>query len=167
MLKHHWRTEKIISLEQATKIADELRAAGKKIVTINGGFDIVHAGHLDILEEAKQQGDTLIVGVNSDQSIKEKKGQERPFIPQQERMAMLAALMCVDCVVLLDAPYDKAQDYLILAVKPNIHVNGSEYGDPSTWVDKEAMDKVGAVGYTVQRRPGLSTTDIIAKIKNS
>src|SRR5689334_11766824 len=105
-LEHHWRTEKILTLEQAAQKSAELKAQGKKIVTVNGGFDILHAGHLDMLEEAKQRGDYLFVGVNSDTSIKNKKGEERPFIPEAERIAMLAALACVDYVVLLDFPYD-------------------------------------------------------------
>jgi len=164
-MEHHWRTEKILDLEQAAITAAELKAQGKKIVTVNGAFDIVHAGHLDILEEAKQQGDVLVVGVNSDKSISDKKGPERPFIPQVERMAVLAAFICVDFVVLLDFPYDQAQDELILAIKPDIHANGSEYGNPSTWVDKAAMDKVGAKPYVVARRPGLATSGIIKKIQ--
>src|SRR6478752_6097638 len=85
-MEHHWRTEKILDIGQAATIAADLKAQGKKIVTVNGGFDILHAGHLDILEEARQQGDVLFVGVNSDKSIKDKKGPERPFVPQAERM---------------------------------------------------------------------------------
>lgn len=167
-MNHHWRTEKILDLTQAAQKADELRAAGKKIVSLNGSFDLLHAGHLDILEEGRQQGDVLFVGMNSDRSVKDGKGVNRPYIPEQERAALLAALICVDYVVLLDVvPYGKAQDDFILAVKPNVHVNGSEYGDPSTWVDKKAMDKVGAQGYTVARRPSLSSSDIITRIKNS
>ena len=167
-LHHHWRTEKILSLKAAGEKSAALKAQGKTIVTVNGGFDILHAGHLDMLEEAKQQGDVLFVGVNSDRSIQDGKGKDRPFIPEQERMALLAALVCVDFVVLLDVvPYAKAQDELILAVKPSVHANGSEYGPPKTWVDYPAMQKVGAVGYSVARRPGLATSDIIKKIKNS
>lgn len=164
-MQHHWRTEKILSSEQAAQKSVELKAAGKKIVTVNGAFDILHAGHLDMLEEAKMQGDVLFVGVNSDKSIKDKKGSERPFIGQHERMAMLAALACVDYVVLLDAPYDEAQDALILAVKPDVHANGAEYGPVETWVDYPAMQKVGAKGHRVERRQGLATSEIIEKIK--
>ncbi len=166
-LEHHWRTEKILSLEEAAKKAAELKAAGKKIVTVNGSFDIVHAGHLDMLEEAKMQGDVMFLGVNSDKSIKDEKGAERPFIPQMERMALMAALACVDYVVLLDAPYDEAQNYLISAVKPDVHVNGAEYGPVEKWVEYPAMQKVDAKGHAVERRPGLATSDIVKKIKTS
>jgi rfaE bifunctional protein nucleotidyltransferase chain/domain len=164
-LQHHWRTEKILSVEEAGKKAAELKAAGKKIVTVNGSFDIFHAGHLDMLEEAKMQGDVMFVGVNSDTSIRNEKGKDRPFIGQQERMAMMAALACVDYVVLLDVPYDNAQDVLILAVKPDVHANGAEYGPIETWVDYPAMQKVGAKGHAVERRPGLATSDLINKIR--
>ena len=164
-LQHHWRTEKILSLDEAREKAAELKASGKNIVTVNGAFDILHAGHLDMLEEAKMQGDVLFVGVNSDTSIRNKKGADRPYIPQEERMAMLAALTCVDYVVLLDAPYDEAQNALILAVKPDTHANGAEYGEPEKWIEYPAMQKVGAKGYGVQRRPGLATSELIEKIK--
>ncbi|MBI3251482.1 MAG: adenylyltransferase/cytidyltransferase family protein [Candidatus Andersenbacteria bacterium] len=164
---HHWRTEKILSTDEAATKAAELKTSGKKIVTVNGAFDILHAGHLDMLEEAKMQGDALFVGVNSDTSIRDKKGADRPYISQEERMAMLAALICVDYVVLLDAPYDQAQDALILAVKPDVHANGAEYGPVETWVDYPAMQKVGAKGYGVERRPGLATSDIVKKVKEA
>lgn len=167
LLEHHWRTEKILSLEEAAAKAAELKAVGKKLVTVNGSFDILHAGHLDMLEEAKMQGDVMFVGVNSDKSIKDKKGAERPFISQAERMAMLAALVCVDYIALLDAPYDEAQDALILAVKPDVHANGAEYGPVETWVDYPAMQKVGAKGYGVERRPGLATSDLVTKIRQA
>lgn len=165
--QHHWRTEKILSLEDATKKAAELKAAGKKVVTLNGSFDIVHAGHLDMVEEAKMQGDVLFVGINSDASIKDGKGPTRPFIPEQERAALVAALACVDYVVIVDAEYKEMPSVFIGVIKPDVHVNGAEYGPVETWVEKPAMDEVGAIGYAVARRPGLATSDIVAKIKSS
>src|SRR5687767_2126192 len=128
-MKHHWRYEKILTFEVATQKAAELREQGKKIVTANGAFDLLHAGHLDLLEEAKQQGDVLFIGINSDTSVKEGKGSTRPFIGEQERAAMLAALVCVDYVVIIDAPYNGGvPNQLIKSLKPHIHVNGAEYG---------------------------------------
>lgn len=164
-LEHHWRVEKILSLEEAAQKAAELKTLGKKIVTVNGSFDILHAGHLDMLEESKMQGDVMFVGVNSDMSIKDEKGGERPFIGEQERMAMLAALACVDYVVLVDDTYRDVPAVFIRAIKPNIHSNGAEYGPVKEWVEKPAMDEVGATGYSVARRPGLATSDIIEKIR--
>lgn len=165
-MKHHWRYEKILSLDAAAAKAAELKAAGKKVVTVNGSFDLLHAGHLDMLEEAKQQGDVLFVGINSDASISNKKGAARPIIGEQERAAMLAALTCVDYVVIIDAPYDDVQNILLRAVKPTVHANGAEYGQPESWVEWPVMQEVGAVGYAVARRPGLATSDIVKRIQN-
>jgi rfaE bifunctional protein nucleotidyltransferase chain/domain len=164
-MQHHWRTEKILTLEQAAQKAAELKAAKKKIVTVNGSFDILHAGHLDMLEEAKQQGDILFVGINSDRSVRGYKGEDRPFIPEQERAALLVALICVDYVVILDGAGAGVEDDFIRAVKPRIHANGAEYGEPSTWREWPVMQEVNAKGYSVARRPGLATTDIIDKIR--
>ena len=165
-VEHNWRYEKILTLSEAEKKAEELRGAGKTIVTTNGACDILHAGHLDALEEAKQQGDVLIVGMNSDASVKDGKGDSRPYIGEQERAALLAALVCVDYVVVLDVvPYGEAQDVLLRSVKPNIHVNNSEYGKVEDWVEWPVMQEVGAKGYTVERREGLATSDIVKKIK--
>lgn len=165
-MQHHWRVEKIISLEEAGKKAAELQLDGKKIITVNGTFDLLHAGHLDLLEEAKQRGDVLIVGINSDASVKEGKGEGRPYVGEQERAAMLAALMCVDYVVIIDAPYNGGVPKVLLeTVKPAVHANGSEYGAPQTWIEWPAMQAVGAQGHVVQRRPGLATTDLVEKIR--
>lgn len=166
-MKHHWRYEKILTLEQAAEKASQLKDAGQKVVTVNGAFDILHAGHLDMLEESKQQGDVLFVGLNSDISILNEKGTNRPYIPEQERAAMLAALACVDFVVFVDAPYSKVQDILIETVKPHIHANGAEYGPPEKWIEWPVMQEVGAAGHAVERRPGLATSDIIQKIQQS
>lgn len=167
-MEHHWRVEKIISLEEAGKKSAEVKAAGKKVITVNGSFDLLHAGHLDLLEEAKQQGDVLVVGINSDKSVKEGKGEGRPYVGEQERAAMLAALACVDYVVIIDAPYNGGVPKALLeAVKPAMHANGSEYGVPETWVEWPVMQAVGAAGYTVQRRPGLATTELLKRIRIS
>lgn len=161
----NWRTEKFLTVEEAQEEASELRTAGKKLVTVNGSFDIVHAGHLDQLEEAKRQGDVLFVGVNSDASVRNEKGETRPYIPEQARAAVLAALACVDYVIVIDAPYSKVQDILIDAVQPAVHVNGPDYGAPETWVEWPTMQKYGTIGYTVQKRNNFSTTDLVRTIR--
>ncbi|MDP3996933.1 MAG: adenylyltransferase/cytidyltransferase family protein [Candidatus Andersenbacteria bacterium] len=163
--KHNWRYDKILSLEEGGRRAEELRVSGKKIVTVNGSFDLLHAGHLDFLEEAKRQGDVLFIGLNSDKSVREGKGESRPYIPEDERAAMLAALESVDYVVIVDRLYDEVAQTLIRLIKPQVHVNGSEYGEPETWIEWPVMEEVGAQGYTVKRRPGLATSDIVKKIK--
>lgn len=166
-IKHNWRYEKILTVDEAREKAAELKETGKKLVTANGVFDILHAGHLDALEEYKGQGDVLFIGLNSDKSVREGKGEERPYIPELERSALLAALACVDYVVIIDAPYRSVQDVLLRAVKPDIHGNLDEYGSPKDWIEWPVMREVGAQGYVCRRRPGLATSDIIARIKES
>lgn len=166
-LQHHWRTEKIKTLAQAVELAAMSKQQNKRVVTVNGSFDLLHAGHLDMLEEAKQQGDVLFVGLNSDRSIRQAKGPARPYISEKERAALLAALICVDYVVIVDENYDEVPQQLITAIKPDIHVNGAEYGLPQDWVEWPAMKAVGAQGHAVIRRPGLATSDIVKKIKST
>lgn len=163
----NWRVEKIISLNKAEAVAKEHTASGRKLVTVNGTFDIIHAGHLDQLEEAKKQGDILFVGVNSDASVREAKGDTRPYITEQARAALLAALTCVDYVIIIDAAYREVPTRLIRTVKPNVHVNGPEYGKPERWVEWPAMQECGAVGYTVGKRNDISTSDLVHHIKTS
>jgi rfaE bifunctional protein nucleotidyltransferase chain/domain len=168
----NWRTEKLLTLEQAAAKAEELKAGGKRLVTVNGSFDIVHAGHLDQLEEAKKQGDVLFIGINSDASVREGKGEGRPYIPEHARAALLAALVCIDFVIIIDAPYDAHQPNavpktLLRAVKPHVHVNGPDYGAPETWLEWPVMQELGVQAYSVQKRNMFSTSDIVRKIKDS
>lgn len=156
-------SEKILTPEAASARANELRRLGKRLVTVNGSFDLLHAGHLAILEEAKAQGDVLFVGMNSDASVRQYKGPDRPIIPQEYRAQMLAALACVDGVVIIDAP--EAAAPLLKLIRPHVHVNGSEYGSPREWVEYPTMTKYGVTGYTCQRRPGLATSEIMKKIQ--
>ncbi len=154
---------KIVTADTARQRAGELRGEGKRLVTVNGTFDLLHAGHLAILEEAKAQGDALFIGLNSDVSVKQYKGPDRPVIPEAQRAAMLAALACVDVVVLLDEP--EAGGAIIALVRPHVHVNGSEYGPPEEWVEYPAMVTYGVRGHSCSRRAGLATTELIRKIR--
>lgn len=164
--KTNWRKEKILVLNEARLKAGELRQQGKRLVTLNGAFDLMHIGHLDQLEEAKKQGDILFVGLNSDDSVREGKGEDRPINGEQARAAVLAALICVDYVVVIDAPYRRVQDDLIKAIKPAVHVNGPDYGSPDNWIEWPVMQEVGAKGYVVQKRNNISTSDLIARMKS-
>lgn len=162
---YSWCAGKILNSEEAAQKAADLRAAGKRLVTVNGSFDLLHTGHLVVLTEAKAQGDVLFIGLNTDASVKKYKGPDRPIIPEGERAAMLAALACVDYIV----PFDEVEigRELLLTVKPHVYVNGSEYGEPETWVEWPTMQEVGAKGHRVERHPGLATTDVIEKIRGS
>jgi rfaE bifunctional protein nucleotidyltransferase chain/domain len=164
-MMHHWRYEKMISLAQAKEKREKWQKQVLKVVTLNGSFDLLHAGHLDILEEAKQQGDILLVAVNSDRSVREAKGEGRPVIGEEERAALLAALACVDYIVIMDEAYDALPDVLIKQIKPAVHVNGEEYGRPEKWREWPAMQEAGTAGHVVSRRPGLATSEVINKIK--
>lgn len=162
--QYPWCEGKILSREESSQLARQLKSEGKALVTVNGSFDLLHAGHLTILYEAKRQGDVLFVGMNSDKSVRQYKGEVRPIIPENERMASLAAISFIDYIILIDEP--EAGKEILTAIKPQIHVNGSEYGEPDTWVEKDAMNEVGAKPFVVKRKPGLATSDIIKKIKN-
>lgn len=154
---------KIVSAEEAGARARALRAAGKRLITANGAFDLFHGGHLTILEEAKAQGDVLFVGLNSDASVRANKGPHRPIVPQAWRARTVAALRCVDYVLIVDAP--EAGGAIIDCVRPHVHVNGFEYGEPWQWVEYPAMRAHGVSGFRCTHLPGLSTTELIRKIQ--
>ena len=158
--------KKIITREESIKIADELRKQGKKIVTINGSFDILHAGHVKMLQEAKQQGDVLFLGLNSDKSVRAwkkhigyKDWKKRPLVPQQYRAEMLAALECIDYVTIFD---EMVPMPFIEAIKPNVHVNGEDYGE--NCIEKPIVEKYGGKIYIVKFVDGFSTSNLIQKI---
>lgn len=160
---------KIKTREEISKIAEELKSGGKKIVTINGSFDIIHRGHLYILEEAKKQGDILVVGLNSDKSVKEwkkhigyKDWEKRPYNEEKNRAELLAGFECVDYVTIFNEP-----DCLkfVESIKPNIHVNGSEYGEDC--IEAPIVKKYGGKIYIVKIKGNLSTSSLINKIRNS
>jgi len=154
--------EKIKSLEEILEIVAKARAEGKKIVTTNGSFDLFHAGHIDLLQKAKEKGDLLIVGVNSDQSVKVyKKKPGRPIIPDKYRAELLAAIMYVDYVFIFD---DLIPNPWLEKIRPDIHANSAEYG--TKCVETEVLDQYGGELYLVPKEDiPLSTSAIEAKIK--
>jgi len=143
-------------------LATTLKAKGKRIVTVNGSFDILHNGHLYILNEARQQGDVLIVGLNSDASVRGYKGPSRPHVTEQRRAEMLLALRMVDYVHI----FNEADPIAFLQeLKPHVHVNGSEYGEHC--IESETVKRHGGEIYIVNRIPGLSTTNLIGAMQTS
>jgi len=116
--------KKLKTLAQLRIIVDRERKKGKIIVLANGGFDLVHAGHVRYLEAAKKKGDILIVALNSDSSIRKLKGQGRPILPQQERADILSAFACVDFITIFNEPN---VENILMALKPNVHAKGSDY----------------------------------------
>ncbi|MBI5390066.1 adenylyltransferase/cytidyltransferase family protein [Candidatus Woesearchaeota archaeon] len=151
----------VTTLEKLKEIAQQLRKQGKKIVTCNGCFDLLHRGHVYFLQEAKKQGDVLIVGMNTDGVVRASKGDGRPVYAQEDRAAIVAALGCVDYVVIIDGK--EIATPLVEAIKPDVHVNGSEYGEHC--VEAEAVRKNGGRLYIVQRDPKHATTTTLKKIE--
>jgi rfaE bifunctional protein nucleotidyltransferase chain/domain len=139
---------------------NDLKKDKKTISTINGSFDLLHAGHLKILFQASSLADIFIVALNSDESIKKYKSKKRPIIPLEYRMQMIAALYFVDYVTY----FNEINPIKILdIIKPNIHVNGSEYGKEP--IEKKIVEKNRGSIHIVDLKPNFSTTNIIEKIK--
>lgn len=139
-----------------------IRQQGAKIATLNGSFDLLHAGHLYILYEASKMADCLLVAVNSDSSVRSYKGAKRPLIPLTQRLEMLSALSFVDYLTWFDEANPCA---LLEKVKPDVHVNGAEYG--LSCIEADVVQKNGGRLHLVDRIPGLATSEIIKKIRDS
>lgn len=164
--RHEFRAaqRKVKRRSELCKVLEQARAEGKTIVFTNGCFDILHIGHVRYLQDARSLGDLLVVGVNSDDSVRRLKGPERPVVPEFERVEILAALECVDYVTIFteDTPVE-----LILAIRPHIHVKGGDYR-PEDLPEADAVRSVGGrieiVSYTSTDTEGRSTTNLIGKI---
>ncbi len=153
--------QKIIAPEQIERVVAEWRSEHKKIATLNGSFDLLHAGHLQIIYEASLQADLLLVALNTDRSIQQYKSPERPIIPLEFRLQMMAALAFVDYVTWFDEPDPRA---FLAKVKPDIHVNGAEYGP--NCLEADIVRQYGGRIHIVDLVPGLSTSRIIAKVRS-
>lgn len=149
------------SQETILAVTARLRATGRRIVFTNGVFDLLHPGHVRYLQDARALGDALIVGVNSDRSVRANKGPDRPITPEAERAEILAALACVDGVAIFDEDTPRA---IISAIQPDVLVKGADWAEDAI----VGRDVVEARGGTVVRVPlaeGYSTTAIIQKIR--
>jgi D-glycero-beta-D-manno-heptose 1-phosphate adenylyltransferase len=152
---------KIHTLENLKKQVENWQSEGNKIVFTNGCFDIVHLGHIDYLEKARNLGNKLVLGLNTDASVKRLKGDTRPVVNEYARSRMMAAFEFVDAVVLFDEPTPKE---LIEAVKPDILVKGDDY-TVETIVGADFVIAMGGVVKTISLVKGYSTTSLIEKIK--
>ena len=151
---------KVKSLSALKKTISLLKKKGKKIVFTNGCFDLVHYGHVMYLERAKSNGDILVVGVNSDASVKRIKGDSRPLVNQSDRVKVVAALACVDYVVIFneDTPLD-----LISSLKPHILIKGADWAKQDI-VGADIVKSHGGKVLTIKLAEGRSTTNLIRKI---
>ncbi len=140
-----------------------LRAAGKRVVFTNGCFDILHVGHVRYLQDAKAEGDVLVVGLNSDSSVRGLKGPDRPVQSQNDRAEILAALASVDFVVIFDEP---TPEKLIHEVRPDVLVKGGDYRI-ETIVGASFVQSYGGAVKALRFVPGSSTSSIIERILKS
>jgi len=154
--------EKILGREQAKRVIDDERKAGRRIVFTNGCFDLLHVGHVRYLQEARRQGDVLIVAVNADAMVRELKGPGRPILPLDERLRILAALACVDYVVAFDDPTPCA---LLSELRPDVLVKGGDYGIEGV-VGREIVWSYGGEVRVVPATEGLSTTRTVEQIRS-
>ena len=143
-------------------LAARVRANGKTIVSINGSFDVLHGGHLYILTEARKCGDVLVVGLNSDSSVRSYKGEHRPVVPQAQRAEMLLALRLVDYVHIFDEA-DPIE--FVKHLRPDVHVNGAEYGE--NCIERATVEASGGRLQLVGRVPGLSTTRLAEQLQTT
>jgi rfaE bifunctional protein nucleotidyltransferase chain/domain len=153
---------KLINLEELKSIRSQLKKDKKRVVFTNGVFDILHRGHLEYLIESKTLGDILIVGINSDASVKRIKGEGRPIVHEQDRAFLVANLSPVDYVCLFneDTPYN-----LISVLIPDILIKGADW-KTNDIVGKDIVEKAGGIVKTITLTPGRSTTSIINRVIN-
>lgn len=152
-------SQKILKKSNLNKLVNNLHKQGKKIVTYNGSFDLLHSGHIQSIREAKSLGDVLIILLNSDKSIKSYKGPNRPVIPEKERAELLAALLDVDYVAIFD---DITPVAILSEIKPSIHCNGSDWGREC--VEANVVKQNGGEIHILKWQKGYSSTGIIERI---
>ncbi len=157
-------TTKILPREELLSKLSNERAKGKRIVFTNGCFDLMHIGHTRYLQAAKAMGDVLVVGVNSDASVRTlDKTPDRPIVPEAQRAEVLAALGCVDYVVIFDES-DPLQ--LITAVQPDVLVKGGDWTIDRI-VGRDIVEARGGVVKTIPLVPGMSTTGLLQRIRST
>jgi rfaE bifunctional protein nucleotidyltransferase chain/domain len=150
----------VVSLGEATAIRKKLRDGSKTVVLTNGHFDLLHVGHIDCLQRAKALGDVLIVGLNSDASTRLLKGEKRPIVPQEERAQLLAALQCVDYVIIFK---ERTAERLIAALRPEVYVKGGDWAIEDL-PEARVLAEYGVQAEFLPQVPSRSTTDIIGTI---
>ena len=153
----------VLSLEDAVIWREQQRRAGLTVVMTNGHFDLLHVGHVRYLQGARRLGDTLVVGLNSDVSTRARKP-GRPLVPQEDRAELLAALACVDVVVIFDESNANA---LVAALRPEVYVKGGDWGQPGGPLPPEAEIVIGYGGRVAYLPyvPDHSTTRLIQRIR--
>lgn len=151
----------ILTPHTAADFADRERRAGRRVVFTNGVFDLLHPGHIRYLRAARAEGDVLIVGLNSDRSVRAIKGPARPITPEQERAEILSALTCVDAVAIFD---EDTPAEIIRLVQPDVLVKGADWG-PNNIVGRDTVEARGGRVVRMPIEEGWSTSSLLEKIK--
>ena len=149
----------VLEREAAARLRGQWKAAGERVVFTNGCFDLLHPGHVRLLESASEHGERLIVAVNSDQSVRDLKGAARPVLPEAERAATLAAFACVDAVIIFgeETPHE-----LLRLLLPDVLVKGADWAH---WIaGREIVEEDGGQVLAIPVEAGYSTTDLVANI---
>jgi rfaE bifunctional protein nucleotidyltransferase chain/domain len=154
--------EAAVTLTDAIRFVARLRAAGRTVVFTNGVFDLLHPGHIRYLRHARTLGDSLIVGINSDRSVRAIKGEERPITPEAERAEIIEALECVDAAVIFDEDTPHA---IVSALQPDVLVKGADWADDAI-VGRDVVEARGGRVVRVPVQEGYSTTRIVEKIRS-
>ena len=152
--------EKILERELMKEMVESLKKEGKKIVFTNGCFELLHIGHVRYLQAARAEGDVLVVGVNSDHSVRQIKEPKRPVVPENERAEVLASLACVDFVSLFDEP-DPLE--IIRSLLPDVLVKGADWAEDAI-VGRDVVEAHGGKVVRIPLTLGVSTTNIIERI---
>jgi len=153
--------DKLKSRDEIASLADQARQDGKTIVFTNGCFDLLHRGHVHVLRQARASGDLLIVGINSDRSVRSIKGATRPILPEIDRVELIAAMEMVDYVVLFDEP-DPYQ--LIAVIKPRVLAKGGDWGGEKI-IGADIVERDGGRVTVIPYLKGHSTTALIERIR--
>jgi rfaE bifunctional protein nucleotidyltransferase chain/domain len=155
--------EKVVDRKTLKEKVDLLRQVGKVVVFTNGCFDLFHVGYVRLLQKARKQGDCLVVAVNSDRSVRQIKGPERPKIPEKERAEVLAAMACVNWVTI----FDEADPLvLIKLLKPDVLVKGADWSEEKIVGASEVKEAGGKV-LRIQLEPGISTSALIKRLRST
>jgi len=155
--KEPMATDKILALERAYQVVEELKRRGRTVVFTNGCFDLLHPGHTRLFAEARKLGDVLIVAINSDRSVRALKGPGRPLQPEAERAEILAALAAVDYVTIFD---DLTPQVVIARMLPDVLVKGGDWG-PDQIVGRHEIEAAGGRVVSIPAVQGYSTTALI------
>ena len=152
---------KVLSIAEAVALVKQLRHSGRTVVFTNGVFDLLHPGHVRYLRDARREGDALIVGVNSDRSVRAIKGPMRPVNPEDERAEVVAALACVDAVVVFD---EETPQQIISSLQPDVLAKGADWATDAI-VGRETVEQRGGRVVRIPLAEGYSTSAIIKKIQ--